>query len=148
MFVPSSSGKNPEPEKDIAKTGSVAGFEERRAVLEKDVSLSRSLIWRLQREFYVQRGLSAWTENRVPEYITNNPFIAEIYARIVFSFLSEFLEIKQKESQPLSKKHPFRILELGAGHGKFCFLILRQLSALLRDRGVPIDTVRYCMTDC
>ena len=117
-------------------------------ILETDVPLSQSLIWRLQRKFYEQRGLKVWTEDRVPEYITNNPFIAEIYSRIVFNFLSECMIAVKKESRLLTKDHPLRILELGAGHGKFCFLFLSQLSPLLRDRGIPEETVRYCMTDC
>src|SRR5437763_4078869 len=121
MSVPSSSGQNPEPEKDIAKTGSVMGFEERQALLEQDVPLSRSLIWRLQRDFYEQRGLKVWTEDRVPEYITNNPFIAEMYARIVSNFLAECAQ----QVRIVSKDRPLRILELGAGHGKFCYLFLR-----------------------
>src|SRR5215471_18021477 len=105
-------------------------------LLESDVPLSRSVIWRLQRDFYVQRGLKAWTEDRVPEFITNNPFIAEIYARIVFSFLRDCGE------------RPLRILELGAATGKFCYLFLRHLTELLRAEGVDRGTVRYCMTDC
>ena len=40
------------------------------APLENGVSLSQSLIWRLQREFYVQRGLKAWAEDLVPNFIT------------------------------------------------------------------------------
>ena len=108
-------------------------------IFETDVPLSQSLIWRLQREFYQQRGLKVWTEDRIPEYITNNPFIAEIYARIVFHFLSECMETEQ----PVSKDRPLRILELGAGHGKFCYLFLKQLLKLL-----PDAPVRYCMTDC
>src|SRR5438128_10949898 len=86
--------------------------------LERDVPLSQSLIWRRQREFYIQRGLKAWSEDRVPEYITNNSFIAEIYARIVAEFLGECMSAECKDSQPLSAQHPLRILELGAGSGK------------------------------
>lgn len=108
-------------------------------ILEPDVPFSQSLIWRLQREFYQQRGLKVWTEDRIPEYITNNPFIAEIYARIVFNFLTECME----QEQPVSKERPLRILELGAGHGKFCYLFLRQLLKLF-----PDAPLRYCMTDC
>src|ERR1700740_2950565 len=76
------------------------------AVLEKDVPLSSSLIWRLQREFYAQRGLKAWTEDQVPSYITNNPFIAEIYAEIVGGFLSDCIELSKAESRPLSPENP------------------------------------------
>src|SRR5262245_5981274 len=70
------------------------------APLERDVPLSQSLIWRRQREFYAQRGLKAWSEDRVPEYITNNPFIAEIYARIVAEFLNECMAAG--DARPLS----------------------------------------------
>ena len=107
-------------------------------VLETDVPLSQSLIWRLQRDFYVKRGLKAWTEDRVPEFITNNPFIAEIYARIVFNFLAD--------CGPAGK--PLRILEVGAGTGKFSYLFLRHLAELLRAKGFEPEAVRYCMTDC
>jgi tetratricopeptide (TPR) repeat protein len=117
-------------------------------LLESDVSLSNSLIWRLQREFYVQRGLKAWTEDLVPNFITNNPFIAEIYARVVFGFLTDCDNVVRTESRPLSALHPLRILELGAGPGKFSFLFLRHLTALMRAKGIALETVRYRMTDC
>jgi tetratricopeptide (TPR) repeat protein len=114
-------------------------------VLESDVSLSRSVIWELQRQFYVQRGLKAWTEDMVPQFITNNPFIAEIYARIVAAFLFDCINL---EGNGLSPRNPLRILELGAGPGKFSYLFLRHLTALLREKRMPIELVRYCMTDC
>ena len=116
--------------------------------LERDIPLSRSVIWRLQREFYVQRGLKAWTEDLIPNFITNNPFIAEIYARIVADFLGDCIAIGQKHAKPVSAEAPLRILELGAGTGKFSFLFLRHLTALLRARSIGLETIRYCMTDC
>src|SRR5438270_12050189 len=109
-------------------------------ILETDVPLSQSLIWRLQREFYEQRGLKVWTEDRVPEYITNNPFIAEIYTHIILNFLSECMQAGE-ESLLLTREHPLRILELGAGHGKFCYLFLKRLLKLF-----PDALVRYLMT--
>src|SRR5947209_8247525 len=112
-------------------------------ILEANVPLSESLIWRLQREFYQQRGLKVWTEDRIPEYITNNPFISEIYASIVYNFLSECMKSGQKEEPPVSKDRPLRILEMGAGHGKFCYLFLKRLMALY-----PDAAVRYFLTDC
>src|SRR5438445_10777574 len=116
--------------------------------LERDMPLSQSLIWRLQREFYVQRGLKAWAEDLVPNFITSNPFIAEIYASIVAGFLGDCMELSRLESRPLSPEKPLRILELGAGAGKFSYLFLRRLAAVLRARDIPLRTVRYCMTDC
>jgi len=111
-------------------------------VLEADVALSTSAIWGLQREFYAQRGIQAWTEDMVPQFITNNPFIAEIYARILFSFLSD------STMSALSPANPLRIFELGAGVGKFSYLLLRKLTDLLQTQGIAPATIRYCMTDC
>jgi tetratricopeptide (TPR) repeat protein len=109
-------------------------------ILEQDVPLSQSLIWQRQRDFYAERALKAWTEDLVPNYITNNPFIAEIYADVIAAFLADCM--------PLSPENPLRIVELGAGTGKFSFLFLRKLTALLRERNIPQELVRYWMTDC
>jgi hypothetical protein len=117
-------------------------------VLESDVPLSSSVIWRLQRDFYDQRGLKAWTEDQVPSYITNNPFIAEIYARIVFGFLGDCMRQTCATGQPLSSENPLRILELGSGSGKFSYLFLRKLADLMHAANIAVSTVRYCMTDC
>lgn len=118
------------------------------AVLETDVPLSQSLIWRLQRDFYARRGLKAWTEDLVPSYITNNPFIADTYAEIVAGFISDCMNLPQKGSRPLSPDNPLRILELGAGTGKFSFLFLRKLTALLQAKKIPPQILRYSMADC
>jgi tetratricopeptide (TPR) repeat protein len=117
-------------------------------LLETDIPLSQSLIWRLQREFYAERGLKAWTEDLVPSYITNNPFIAEIYAQIVAGFIADCMNLPQKDSLPLSPENPLRILELGAGTGKFSYLFLRKLTTLLQARKIPPQMVRYSMADC
>jgi hypothetical protein len=118
--------------------------DETPAALETDVPLSRSVIWRLQRDYYAQRGLEAWTEDMVPSYITNNPFIAEIHAKTVAAYMEDCL----RQGPPPSRENPLRILELGAGTGKFCYLFLRKLASLLRERNIPQGTVRYTMTDC
>jgi hypothetical protein len=114
--------------------------------LETDVPLSQSLLWRRQRDFYAQRGLKAWTEDMVPSYITNNPFIAEIYAQIVAGFISDCMQHAQRV--PISSENPLRILELGAGTGKFSCLFLRKVTALLQARNIAPQIVRYCMSDC
>lgn len=111
-------------------------------ILECDVPLSQSLIWRLQREFYLQRGLKAWSEDLVPNFITNNPFFAETYSRIILGFFEDCL------ASGLRAGIPLRIVELGSGTGKFCYLFLRNLTVLLRARGFEIKTICYCMTDC
>ena len=117
-------------------------------LLEQDVPISQSLIWRWQRDSYARRGLKSWTEDRVPQFITNNPFFAEIYARIVFGFVCDCLDSAGKNSRSVSPEYPLRILELGAGPGKFSFLFLRHLEELLRAKAIAPSVVRYCMSDC
>jgi hypothetical protein len=116
------------------------------AVLEREVPLSQSLIWQRQREFYTRRGLKAWTEDQIPAYITNNPLTAEIYADIVSAFLSDC--IGHGGRRPPSPENPLRVLELGAGTGKFAYLFLRHLTSRLRAENIAQETVRYSMTDC
>lgn len=113
-------------------------------ILEKNVPLSRSLIWQRQREFYSNRAFKAWTEDRVPSYITNNPFIAEIYAEIIVAFVQDCCA---NQSRPVSQENPLCIFELGAGTGKFAYLLLRKLQALLRARDIPKSVIRYVMTE-
>ncbi len=116
--------------------------------LETNVPLAQSLLWRRQRDFYAQRGLKAWSEDQVPAYITNNPFIAEIYAGIAFGFLCDCMASSRAGAWPPSPENPLRILEFGAGTGKFAYLFLRSLTSLLRAENIASETVRYCMTDC
>ena len=117
-------------------------------VLETDVPLSQSVIWRLQEDFYARRGLKAWTEDMVPSYITNNPFIAEIYAEIVAGYLEDCMKQAQKDLRPLSSENPLRILELGAGTGKFSCLFLRKITAWLQARKIAPQIIRYYLADC
>jgi hypothetical protein len=117
-------------------------------VLETGVPLSQSILWRLQSEFYARRGLKAWSEDNVPSYITNNPLIAEVYAGTVAAFIGDCMGHRAQKASPLSPENPLRILELGAGTGKFAYLFLRKLTALLEEKKIPLQTVRYCLTDC
>src|ERR1041384_925361 len=123
----------PDQETRTSSVSRAAAHASEWKVLERDVPLSQSVIWRLQRDFYAQRGLKAWNEDLVPSYITNNPFIAEIYAGIVAAFVQDCLS---HSNAPLSPENPLLVLELGAGTGKFSYLFLRKLTALLKNNSV------------
>lgn len=133
---------------DVLSSEASSSLEQGGRILERDVPFSQSTIWRLQREFYAQRGLKAWTEDMVPSYITSNPLIAGTYAAIVAGFLNDCVEQQKTGGTPLSPENPLRVVELGAGSGKFACLFLRKLSMLLRERDLNPQLVRYVMTDC
>ena len=58
-------------------------------VLEPDTLLSRSMVWGLQRTFYTDQGVAAWSQSRVPQSVTTSPNIAGAYARIALGFLHD-----------------------------------------------------------
>ena len=135
------------PSRDTPPQGDESAVDSSAEVLERDVPVSQSLIWKRQQQFYLQRGLKAWTEDQVPSYITNNPLIAEVYAQIVCAYIRDCSGPDKRESGPVSPTNPVRILELGAGSGKFSYLFLRELTRLLAEWGMDTAVVSYCMTD-
>jgi hypothetical protein len=111
--------------------------------LESDAPLSGSIIWKLQQDYYAQRGLKAWTEDHVPSFITSNPFNAQIIA----AYLDDCIG-RASEGPSLSTENPLRILELGAGTGKFSYLFLRHIVRLLNEKGLSPQIIHYRISDC
>jgi hypothetical protein len=107
-----------------------------RAVLEKRERLSQSMLWRLQRAFFNQNGLAAWSEGIVPHYVTSNPSMATSYARLALGFL-------QTQSRLSAAQHIY-IVELGAGSGRFAYRFLKKLRAL---QPAHPPRVTYVITD-
>ena len=108
----------------------------KRVELERGQRLSRSVLWQLQRAFFEQRGLTAWSKEVVPHYITNNPRIASAYAHVV----REFIRYTSTDKR-------LYIVELGVGSGRFGYRFLNTLHALLEDHPAPFDSFTYVMTD-
>ncbi|MEQ7054220.1 SAM-dependent methyltransferase [Paenibacillaceae sp. P-4] len=101
---------------------------------------SEAPIWDLQRAYYERKGLKAWNNDQVPQYITSNPMIATGYADIIFGFLRDRAE-RGERSEPVV------IMELGAGAGRLAFHILHKLCELRDDAGISLPPFRYVMTD-
>src|SRR5947209_15608038 len=107
-------------------------------VLGEKQRLSESLLWQVQRNFYTQHGADAWRSGSLPFEITSNPYIARAYARAVYGFW------RDTGRQPgLS----LRIVELGAGHGRFAFLFLTEFTKLHRELSPPGTAFQYVVTD-
>ncbi len=110
---------------------------EPRYVLESDVPLSQSMVWRLQRTFYSDQGIEAWSRSRVPQSVTTSPITARAYARVVFGFWRDI-------QTSLDPSQPVYIVELGAGSGRFAYRFLKALSTLVE----PFEgRFVYVMTD-
>ena len=114
-------------------------------VIEQNQRLARSLLWKLQRAFYEQRGIEAWSQAHVPHYITNNPVIAAAYARLAAAFLRDCLS--PAAAQPLDLNQPIYILELGAGSGRFAFYFLKRLLPALQGSSLKNLPITYVLSD-
>lgn len=105
---------------------------------------SQSLIWRLQRHYFSQKGIAAWREGEVPHYVTNNPTVARCYAEIVFGL---WRDQQHRQGPELPAPEPLYICELGAGSGRLGFYFLNHLARLCREAGVPLRQFCYVLTD-
>jgi tetratricopeptide (TPR) repeat protein len=118
-------------------------------ILETNRRLSQSLLWKVQRRFFNQKGVRAWSEGKVPHYVTNNPFIANAYGQVVFGFLRDCQAASTTRGvcSSLNPAQPVYLIELGAGSGRFAYHFLKQFlddypCSVLKD--IPI---KYIMTD-
>src|SRR5438067_10395813 len=109
-------------------------------VLESPVPLSQSMVWRLQRTFYGDQGIAAWSRSHVPQAVTTSPIIARAYARVVLGYWRDI-------QSTLDPSQPVYIVELGAGSGRFAYRFLTALSALLETVAAPRPRFLYVMTD-
>ena len=108
--------------------------------IEPQTPFSKSLIWQLNRDFYRDRGISAWSEDIVPHQLTSNAKVGETYAELIYAFLKD-LAAKGKTEEVVY------ILELGAGHGRLAFHILKHLQKLIDASPEPLPPFCYVLSD-
>ncbi len=113
---------------------------EQNHVLEQGRRLSESMLWRLQRDFYEERGIRAWSHGNVPQGITTTPHIARAYAKIALGYLRDM-------ATQLDPAEPVYIVELGAGSGRFAYRFAKRLAALLERSSLTHKSFTYVMTD-
>lgn len=102
--------------------------------IQSPVRLHDSMLWRIQQASYDELGMAAWAADRTPSYITSNPHFAESTARVILALLIDIDE-------------PVTIVELGAGTGRFSWLLLQALQAAIRACPVPVPDWMLVMTD-
>ena len=116
---------------------------QKRIELERFTRFSKSILWKLNRNFYHEKGIAAWTQGYVPHFITNNAYHAKVFTRLFHSFLTDYYNNNNNDNN--TNEAPFYIIELGGGCGKFAFLFLRSLQEKKQQH--PINIV-YVLTDC
>lgn len=52
------------------------------------------MIWDLQRNFYDEVAIGAWSEAIVPNFVTTNAFLAATYAKSILGLLRDMFEVR------------------------------------------------------
>jgi hypothetical protein len=108
--------------------------------IESFQPFSESLIWQLNRDFYQEIGIEAWSKGVVPHHMTSNSRVGRTYAGLIFAFLND-LANKGKTEETVY------ILELGAGHGRLAFHILKHLEKLVLATEIKLPPYCYILSD-
>lgn len=106
-------------------------------------SLSKSALWSKMQEYYNNIGPEAWQDELVPLQISSNKNLALAYANIIVAQINDWFAANPKTSQ----EEPFYIIEIGAGHGKFCFYVLKLLQQQMANYNLPLALIKFIMTD-
>ena len=108
--------------------------------LESFKLFSDSLIWQLNRDFYQQMGIDAWNTKIVPHHLTSNSMVGKTYAELILGFLKD-LAVQGNINDTVY------ILELGAGHGRLSFHILKHLEELASLLNLKLPPYCYIISD-
>lgn len=117
--------------------------------VESGRRLSSSLLWDLQRQFYQEQSVNAWSNSLVPHFVSSNAYLAHCYARLIIAYATDVYKSDPSFSYndpPMNMLKKFRIIEIGAGHGKFGYLVLRKLLRL-KDFWPRENCFQYVLTD-
>ena len=117
--------------------------------VENGRKLSSSLLWELQREFYEEQNVKAWSKSLVPHFVSSNAYLAHCYARLIIAYATDVYKKDPSfnyNDPPENTLKYFNIIEIGAGHGKFGYLVLQKL-VRLREFWPRENCFRYILTD-
>ncbi len=106
---------------------------------------SSSFLWRLQDAAYTQFGISAWSQQGVPFYLTSNPHTARQYAQVVLGYLRDL--VSPDSPTPIDTSEPVYLFDLGAGTGRFGYLFLSKLLEILPYTAAKNIQICYVLTD-
>jgi len=132
----------------IPITGGEAHHEQdptNKYLLQDQTCLPDSIMWNIAANYYNEENLDAFTSNSVPMFVTSNANYAEIFSQILWGRLNDaWRESDSKDDFKMS------IVEVGGGHGRFTYLVLRQLmkyKPIWMVAGMPEYPFEYIFTD-
>ncbi len=109
-------------------------------ILDADKPLSQSLLWQIQRHYFLENGMAAWQDDVVPHQISSSPYMARAYAELAFAYLED-------TADTLDFSKPFTIIELGAGSGRLAYHFMRHFFPRLENSPFADLDVKLILTD-
>lgn len=111
-------------------------------ILEAEKPLSQSMIWNLQKDFFENQGPEAWIKGIVPQYVTTNPYIANLYAKTVFGYCRDYIT-----RNDIDKNSTIYIMELASGVGRFTYTFLKRFISMIENSTLRGLKFKYIVTD-
>jgi len=111
-------------------------------ILESKMQLSQSMLWNLQKDFFANQGPEAWIRGIVPQYITTNPYIANLYAKTIFGYCRDYVTRTE-----IDKNSTIYIMELASGVGRFTYTFLKRFLHLIQNSSLKGLKFKYIVTD-
>jgi len=111
-------------------------------ILESEMQLSQSMLWKLQKDFFANQGPEAWTRGIVPQYITTNPYIANLYAKTIFGYCRDYVTRTDYD-----KNSTIYIMELASGVGRFTYTFLKRFFHIIENSSLKGLKFKYIVTD-
>jgi len=115
-------------------------MSEQTYLLESAKPFGESMIWQLNREYYLEKGPEAWRTQKVPHQLTSNSMVGMTYAELIFAVMKDLAHEGKTDER-------LYILELGAGHGRLAYHIIIHLQRLLKGYGSPLPSFCYVVSD-
>lgn len=116
-------------------------------IVAADQRLSESLIWEIQRRYFLKTGIKAWQEDVVPHAISCSPYMARAYSNVVFGYLRDCFAAWQAGELDLDFESPLYIIELGAGSGRLMHHFLHQFYARFMASPFATLPITFVLTD-
>ena len=127
---------------DIHRDLKTTSEEHMPAILEADMQLSQSMLWKMQKDFFANQGPEAWTKGIVPQYITTNPYIANLYAKTIFGYCRDYVT-----RTDIDKDFTIYIMELASGVGRFTYTFLKRFLHIIENSSLKGLKFKYIVTD-
>ncbi|MGB1253479.1 MAG: hypothetical protein ACPG8W_22895 [Candidatus Promineifilaceae bacterium] len=109
--------------------------------------LSQSILWQIQRTYFLKNGMAAWQNDEVPHTISCSPYMARTYGDIVFGYLHDCLAAIQAQDLTIDSRQPIYFVELGAGTGRLTYHFLHQFYATFLDSPFADWSIKFVLTD-